>query len=146
MRGHCWGTWLIMLGFMDLRWPRVFCRRSTPVLLDKAFIGLISNVVDTLLWCSPVLINFGWCSAKFPSFLGLWLVEQFPHICIQIADQIELKFGGPTHYGPTPAWLTFDHAFALDSLPFWFNSQWGLVICFYEETAQPITGQEMTGI
>ena len=31
MRGDCWGTWLIMLGFMDLRWPRV-CRRSTPVL------------------------------------------------------------------------------------------------------------------
>ena len=32
MRGDCWGTWLIMLGFMDLRWPRV-CRRSTSVLL-----------------------------------------------------------------------------------------------------------------
>ena len=32
MIGNCWGTWLIMLGFMDLRWPRV-CRRSTSVLL-----------------------------------------------------------------------------------------------------------------
>ena len=32
MRGDCWGTWLIMLGFMDLRWPMV-CRRSTSVLL-----------------------------------------------------------------------------------------------------------------
>ena len=31
MRGDCWGTWLIMLGFMDLGWPRV-CRRSTSVL------------------------------------------------------------------------------------------------------------------
>ena len=27
-----WGTWLIMLGFMDLGWPRV-CRRSASVLL-----------------------------------------------------------------------------------------------------------------
>ena len=33
MRGDCWGTWLIMLGFMDLGWPRV-CRRSTSVLLS----------------------------------------------------------------------------------------------------------------
>ena len=32
MIGNCWGTWLIMLGFMDLGWPRV-CRRSTSVLL-----------------------------------------------------------------------------------------------------------------
>ena len=30
-RGDCWGTWLIMLGIMDLGWPRV-CRRSTSVL------------------------------------------------------------------------------------------------------------------
>ena len=36
MRGNCWGTWLIMLGFMDLRWPRV-CRRSTSVLLPNAY-------------------------------------------------------------------------------------------------------------
>ena len=33
MIGNCWGTWLIMLGFMDLGWPRV-CRRSTSVLLS----------------------------------------------------------------------------------------------------------------
>ena len=31
MRGDCWGTRLIMLGFMDLGWPRV-CRRSMSVL------------------------------------------------------------------------------------------------------------------
>ena len=31
MGGDCWGTWLIMLGFMDLGWPRV-CRRPTSVL------------------------------------------------------------------------------------------------------------------
>ena len=33
MRGDCWGTWLIMLGFMDLGWPRVY-RRSTSVLFN----------------------------------------------------------------------------------------------------------------
>ena len=31
MRGDCWGSWLITLGFMDLGWPSV-CRRSTSVL------------------------------------------------------------------------------------------------------------------
>ena len=31
MRGDCWGTWLIMMGFVDLGWPRV-CRCSTSVL------------------------------------------------------------------------------------------------------------------
>ena len=34
MRGDCWGTWLIMLGCMDLGWPRV-CRRSASVLLKE---------------------------------------------------------------------------------------------------------------
>ena len=32
MRGDCLARWLIMLGFMDLGWPRV-CRRPTSVLL-----------------------------------------------------------------------------------------------------------------
>ena len=32
LRGDWWGTWLIILGFMDLGWPRV-CRRSTSVLV-----------------------------------------------------------------------------------------------------------------
>ena len=36
MTGDCWGTWLIMLGFMDLGWPRV-CRRSTSILLRPVF-------------------------------------------------------------------------------------------------------------
>ena len=34
--GDCWGTWLIMLGFMDLGWPRV-CRRPTSVLLNTSW-------------------------------------------------------------------------------------------------------------
>ena len=32
LRGDYWGTWLIMLEFMDLGWPRV-CRHSASVLL-----------------------------------------------------------------------------------------------------------------
>ena len=36
--------WLIMLGFMDLRGPRV-CRRSTPVLLNL-FIGERAGVLS----------------------------------------------------------------------------------------------------
>ena len=37
MRGDCWGKWLIMLGFMDLGWPRV-SRRSTSVLFFLIFL------------------------------------------------------------------------------------------------------------
>ena len=45
MRGDCWGTWLIMLGFMDLRWSRV-CRRSTSVLYD---IEITAEGIDGIL-------------------------------------------------------------------------------------------------
>ena len=55
------------------------------------------------LWTSLGLINFWSCSAKFPPFPGLWLVEQFLCICKRTADWIELKFGGQTRYGPPPA-------------------------------------------
>ena len=47
MRGDCWGTWLIMLGFMDLGWPRV-CRRSALVLL-KYVKQSISKIWQTKL-------------------------------------------------------------------------------------------------
>ena len=48
MRGDCWGTWLIMLGFMDLGWPRV-CRRPTSVLFfffscDQAALQMVFSV------------------------------------------------------------------------------------------------------
>ena len=45
-RGDCLMKWLIMLGFMDLRGPRV-CRRSTPVLyynVDPNKTKLLSNL------------------------------------------------------------------------------------------------------
>ena len=47
MRGDCWGTWLVMLGFMDLGWPRV-CRRSTSVLLSPACL-LVSLNAEVLV-------------------------------------------------------------------------------------------------
>ena len=46
-------------------------------------------------------------SVEFLLFPGLWLVEQFLRICRQTADRFELRFGGPTPYGPPMAWLTF---------------------------------------
>ena len=55
MRGDCWGTWLIMLGFMDLRWPRV-CRRSTSVLcyapkeLNELCFTMIELVLNYMQW------------------------------------------------------------------------------------------------
>ena len=54
MRGDCWGTWLIMLGFMDLGWPRD-CRRSASVLYklwysrSVAYINVSSLVFQTML-------------------------------------------------------------------------------------------------
>ena len=63
MRGDCWGTWLIMLGFMDLRWPRV-CRRSTSVLLKNvilnlaSLIGIFKSSYDNVLrWMPQDLID-----------------------------------------------------------------------------------------
>ena len=52
------------------------------------------------LWDSPGLINWWWCSAEFPVFPGLWLVQQFPHFCRQFADQIELKLWDELVMGP----------------------------------------------
>ena len=48
MRGDCWGTWLIMLGFMDLGWPRV-CRRSTAVLSQIFSTGFASFLFYMLI-------------------------------------------------------------------------------------------------
>ena len=62
MIGNCWGTWLIMLGFMDLGWPRV-CRRLTSVLYwpmrsNKMFFLQWSELLPTLLkdLLGPVII------------------------------------------------------------------------------------------
>ena len=54
-----------------------------------------------------VLIYFWSHSTDFLLFLGLWLVEQFPHIYGQTADRIGLKFGGPTPYAPSPSLIDF---------------------------------------
>ena len=48
-RGDCLMKWLIMLGFMDLRGPRV-CRRSTPVLLNFSVHEIL--ILQNYLLCS----------------------------------------------------------------------------------------------
>ena len=79
--------------------------------LDKLSRGLISNLVDVhSLWYSSGLINFWSCSTEFPPFPGPWSVEQFPLICRQNTNEIELKFDGPTYYGPPLARLSFGYA------------------------------------
>ena len=77
------------------------------------------------LWASPGLINFWSWSTEFLPFPGFWLVGQIPHICRQTADWIQLKFGGPSHFGTAVAWLTFVHAPqnpSFDSLSLLFNT------------------------
>ena len=39
-------------------------------------------------------------STVIPPFPGICLVEQFPCICRQTVDQVKLKFGEQTHWGP----------------------------------------------
>ena len=81
MRGDCWGTWLIMLGFMDLGWPRV-CRRSTSVLCRIVYFCFYTN------------IHFGWrivhCSLdgffekcwQFRSHLASAMAFYFKKLCV----------------------------------------------------------------
>ena len=64
-RGDCLMKWLIMLGFMDLRGPRV-CRRSTPVLfflwcamnLYLYLIGILGWVIPLCRWTG--ILAFIW--------------------------------------------------------------------------------------
>ena len=47
MRGDCWGTWLIMLGFMDLGWPRVCrCSCQESVLISQWKVLIVSFTLD----------------------------------------------------------------------------------------------------
>ena len=48
-------------------------------------------------------------ATEFP-FVGLPSVVHFLRICRPIADRIQFKFGGWTHYGPLLAWMTLGHA------------------------------------
>ena len=69
--------------------------------VDKLLIRLGELLMDSL-----GLINFWSHPAEFLLFNGIWLVEEFSRISQQIADLIDLKFGGWTHYGTLRAWLT----------------------------------------
>ena len=90
MIGNCWGTWLIMLGFMDLGWPRV-CRRLTSVLCTFADKSLGRNGIELEMQMFPddlPLANIdadGYCchfmrSSVRPTIHGLGFVY-----CIQSA-------------------------------------------------------------
>ena len=61
-------------------------------------------------WDLPGLINFWSCSPEFQLFPGFWEIKEFLHICGQTNYQIELIFGGRTHFETPQAWLTLGHA------------------------------------
>ena len=68
MRGDCWGTWLIMLGFMDLGWPRV-CRRSTSVLsILVGSIGEGTEPISTIMNKQPA----NGLTSEFDSCASCW--------------------------------------------------------------------------
>ena len=73
--------------------------------LDKPFIWWICLV--NLSLNSPSLMNFCSCFIEFPSFPGVWLVDQFPYICIQTVDQIDLKLDRRAHHETPQAWSIF---------------------------------------
>ena len=70
-RGDCLIKWLIMLGFIDLRGPRV-CRRSTPVLFGQVGTSML------ILWGWWNVCK-GWLKNPFAVLLGefaiCWMVS-----------------------------------------------------------------------
>ena len=62
------------------------------------------------LLASSGLTDFWSCPSKIPTISWSVMVEQFLCICRQKIGWIGLKFGGPNHYVPLPAWWTFGHA------------------------------------
>ena len=85
--GHTWLNSCIFLASIYFS--------SFSAFAEKLLIGLRSDLVDELNMrlASQFWLTFGHVSLN-SVFSGLWLVEQFLHICRQTADQIELKSGG----------------------------------------------------
>ena len=73
---------------------------------DKPHRELISNFYGIPQAC----LTFGHLLLNSCHLLNFWLGEKLPYIYRQTTDLIELKFGGPIHYGPPLAWLTFGHS------------------------------------
>ena len=73
------------------------------VFADRLLLGLSSNLVGEFIMGLP---KPDWLLVmQYAQFLpGLWLVEHFLRIYRKLAHQIELKFGGWTHYGISLAW------------------------------------------
>ena len=85
------------------------------------------------------LINFWSCSVEFPLFPGIWLVEQFPCICKQTADWIELKKKkrddntSQAYPGVINSWSHSSEFLTFPGL--WFVNQF---LCIYRQTTDQI--------
>ena len=69
--------WLIMLGFMDLRGPRV-CRHSTPVLLSK--------VKDKFDRCVHDLLSTSATPYKISLAINRWVTETCYQVILSMSD------------------------------------------------------------
>ena len=104
---------LISSRFLASDWSSSF-RAFTDKLLKRLSTNLVDELIIALLRPDYLLVMLRW----IPAILWLLIVQQFLRICRQRADQIELKFGGPTNYGAPLAWPTYGHAL-LNSLISW---------------------------
>ena len=68
------------------------------------FVVSVHFLVNRTFWWtywlrySPFMIDFWQCPAAFPSFPGLWLVQQFSHTSNKTVQGILLTIGGYTQY------------------------------------------------
>ena len=107
-----WHDWY---SAMSTSWV-VACRRSVVMTWRRFTFALPAHLLDKpFIWwtClvnsfsnSPGLMNFCSCFIEFPSFPGIWLVEQF-RICIQTVDQMDLKLDRWAHCETAQAWSIF---------------------------------------
>ena len=97
-RDDCWGTWLIMLGFMDLGWPRV-CRRSTSVLWELRYHH--SN------W-GVAIIEYPSPSPTLPTVVG-WLIVLFKITITNLWLPLRYLLGANLWYQPVWETITDCH-------------------------------------
>ena len=73
-RGDCWGTWLIMLGFMDLGWPRVY-RCQTSVLFNNGSGGI--DIFEVKLTFKMLTVRWQQHSFSTHERMFLWNYHSF---------------------------------------------------------------------
>ena len=103
--GLLWPNWLLVMPFLpfpDLWWLSSFCAFAV-----KTLVGLGSNLVAQIIMYlsqpDELLVMLS-LIPTVPCPRICWAVSM---LCRQTTEEIELKFGGPTHYGTHPVWLTF---------------------------------------